>query len=119
MINHSSQSSETSQAQEEFDRFNGAEKYIVSPELRDIVNVSIALERPLLVKGEPGTGKTLLAHAIAKALEKDLIIWNIKSTSKAVDGCYTYDTVQRLNDSRFGSDERDVDRIEDYIRLGR
>src|SRR6056297_3336782 len=119
MINHSSQSSETSQAQEEFDQFDGAEKYIVSPELRDIVNVSIALQRPLLVKGEPGTGKTLLAHAIAKALDKKLLVWNIKSTTKAIDGCYTYDTVQRLNDSRFGSKERNVDRIEDYIKLGK
>ncbi len=102
-----------------FDQFNGADKYIVSPELKDIVNVSIALKRPLLVKGEPGTGKTLLAHAISQALGKKLMIWNIKSTSKAIDGCYTYDTVQRLNDSRFGSKERDVDRIEDYIRLGK
>ncbi len=102
-----------------FDQFDGAEKYIVSPELRDIVNVSIALQRPLLVKGEPGTGKTLLAHAIAKVLDKKLLVWNIKSTTKAIDGCYTYDTVQRLNDSRFGSKERNVDRIEDYIKLGK
>ncbi|MHA1775234.1 MAG: MoxR family ATPase [Promethearchaeia archaeon] len=102
-----------------FDQFHGAKKYIVSSELRDIVNVAIALQRPLLVKGEPGTGKTLLAHAIASALHKQLIVWNIKSTTKAVDGLYIYDTVQRLNDSRFGSKTRNVDNIEDYIRLGK
>jgi len=93
-------------------------KYIADPQLRNIVNVSIALARPLLVKGEPGTGKTLLAHAIATALGKRLIIWNIKSTTEAIDGCYMYDTVQRLNDSRFGCDERNVDNIHDYIMLG-
>jgi len=93
-------------------------KYIADPQLRNIVNVSIALARPLLVKGEPGTGKTLLSHAIATALGKKLIIWNIKSTTEAIDGCYMYDTVQRLNDSRFGCDERNVDNIHDYIMLG-
>jgi len=93
-------------------------QYIADPQLRNIVNVSIALERPLLVKGEPGTGKTLLSHAIAEALGKRLIIWNIKSTTEAIDGCYMYDTVQRLNDSRFGSDDRDVNYIKDYITLG-
>ena len=102
-----------------FDQFGGAKKYIVSPELKNIVNVSIALQRPLLVKGEPGTGKTLLAHAIAEALGKRLLIWNIKSTTKAIDGCYVYDTVQRLNDSRFGSQTRNVDNVEDYIKYGR
>jgi MoxR-like ATPase len=93
-------------------------KYIADPQLRNIVNVSIALGRPLLVKGEPGTGKTLLSHAIAEALGKKLIVWNIKSTTEAIDGCYMYDTVQRLNDSRFGSDERNVNNIHDYIELG-
>ena len=70
------------------------------------------------MKGEPGTGKTLLAHSISESLGKRLIIWNIKSTSKAIDGCYTYDTIQRLNDSRFGSNDRDVNKIDDYIKLG-
>ena len=102
-----------------FDQFSGASKYITSPELKSIVNVSIALQRPLLVKGEPGTGKTLLAHAISEALGKSLLVWNVKSTSKAIDGCYTYDTVQRLNDSRFGSKKRNVDNVEDYITLGK
>jgi MoxR-like ATPase len=100
----------------DFDRFIGTDKYIVSPELRDVVNVSIALARPLLVKGEPGTGKTLLAHNIARALGKELIVWNIKSTTKAKDGLYVYDTVQRLNDSRFGGS--DVSDIKNYIHLG-
>lgn len=102
-----------------FDQFHGAKKYIVSPELQNIVNVAIALQRPLLVKGEPGTGKTLLAHAIAEALNKRLIIWNIKSTTKAVDGLYHYDTVLRLNDSRFGSKTRNIEKIEDYVKIGK
>jgi MoxR-like ATPase len=106
-----------------FDQFKGSInteriRYIADPQLRNIVNVSIALQRPLLVKGEPGTGKTLLAHAIAESLGKRLIIWNIKSTTEAIDGCYMYDTVQRLNDSRFGCEDRDVDNIKDYITLG-
>ncbi len=99
-----------------FDQFDSTSSYIVSPGLRDVVNVAIALRRPLLVKGEPGTGKTLLAHNIAKALGKPLLVWNVKSTTKARDGLYVYDTVQRLNDARFGSgDVRDIKR---YIRLG-
>ncbi|NVM37780.1 MAG: MoxR family ATPase, partial [Candidatus Lokiarchaeota archaeon] len=93
-------------------------KYLADPQLRNIVNVAIALARPLLVKGEPGTGKTMLAHAIAESLDKKLIIWNIKSTTEAIDGCYMYDTVQRLNDSRFGCEDRNVDSIHDYITLG-
>ncbi|MBY9019912.1 MAG: MoxR family ATPase [Candidatus Lokiarchaeota archaeon] len=93
-------------------------KYIADPQLRNIVNVSIALARPLLVKGEPGTGKTLLSHAIAESLGKKLIVWNVKSTTEAIDGAYMYDTVQRLNDSRFGSDDRNVDNVKDYITFG-
>ncbi|HDM36844.1 MAG TPA: MoxR family ATPase [Candidatus Syntrophoarchaeum butanivorans] len=100
-----------------FNKFFGTEKYIASESLRNAVNVAIALGRPLLVKGEPGTGKTLLAHSIAKALGKRLIVWNIKSTTKAKDGLYVYDTVQRLNDSRFG--DRDISDIKQYIRLGK
>ncbi|MBD3351835.1 MAG: AAA family ATPase [Candidatus Lokiarchaeota archaeon] len=103
---------------EAFNKFHGSKDYIASPALQNIVNVSIALKRPLLVKGEPGTGKTLLAHSIAEALDKRLIVWNIKSTTKAVDGCYQYDTIQRLNDSRFGTEQRDVNNVEDYIKLG-
>jgi MoxR-like ATPase len=99
-----------------FDQFAGTDQYIVSPELRDVVNVAIALQRPLVVKGEPGTGKTLLAHHIAKALNKKLLVWNIKSTTKAKDGLYVYDTVQRLNDARFG--EGSVSDIKRYIRMG-
>jgi len=106
-----------------FNKFKGdiktdTVKYLADPQLRNIVNVSIALERPLLVKGEPGTGKTMLAHAIALNLGKKLITWNIKSTTEAIDGCYMYDTVQRLNDSRFGSEDRNVNSIKDYITFG-
>jgi MoxR-like ATPase len=96
-----------------FDQFSGSNDYIASPELRNIVNVAIALERPLLVKGEPGTGKTLLAKSISDSLNKRLIIWNVKSTSKAIEGCYIYDTIQRLNDSRFGSKTRNIEKVED------
>ena len=107
----------------DFNKFQGSintdkVRYIADPQLRSIVNVSIALGRPLLVKGEPGTGKTLLAHAIAESLGKKLLIWNVKSTTEAIDGCYMYDTVQRLNDSRFGCKDRDVDNIHDYITYG-
>jgi len=97
--------------------FKGSDEYVLSQALRDNVNVSIALGRPLIVKGEPGTGKTLLAHSIAKGLGKHLIVWNIKSTTKARDGLYVYDTVQRLNDARFG--EGDVSDIRQYIKLGK
>jgi MoxR-like ATPase len=97
--------------------YNGTDSYIVSQQLMDSVNVSIALSRPLLVKGEPGTGKTLLAHSIAEGIKKEIITWNIKSTTKAKDGLYVYDTVQRLNDSRFG--DGDVADIKKYIKMGK
>ncbi len=100
-----------------FDQFRGSSSYVTSEPLRNAVNVAIALGRPLLIRGEPGTGKTLLAHSIASGLEKELIIWNIKSTTKAQEGLYVYDTVQRLNDSRFG--DRDVSDIKHYIKLGK
>lgn len=99
-----------------FQRFSGASKYIADDELLAAVNAAVTLQRPLLVKGEPGTGKTLLAHAVAEALEMPLLSWHVKSTSKAVDGLYTYDVVQRLNDSRFG--DGDVSDIRTYIRQG-
>lgn len=99
-----------------FDQFQGTESYIASGSLRDAVNVSIALERPLLIKGEPGTGKTLLAENVARALEMPFIRWNVKSSSKAQDGLYVYDTVERLNDARFG--DKDVSDIRQYIKLG-
>ena len=100
-----------------FDRFKGSANYVTSEPLRNAVNVSIALGRPLLIRGEPGTGKTLLAHSITQGLEKKLIVWNIKSTTKAQEGLYIYDTVQRLNDSRFG--DKDVSDIKQYIKLGK
>ncbi len=96
--------------------FNGTDSYLTSADLRDTVNVSIALQKPLLIKGEPGTGKTLLAEAIAEALDTELLIWNVKSTTKAQDGLYVYDTVQRLNDSRFG--DGDISDISQYIKYG-
>ena len=98
-------------------RFTGSGDYVASKELMNAVNVAIALEKPLLIKGEPGTGKTMLAEAIADALQMKLIIWGIKSTTKAQEGLYVYDTVQRLYDSQFG--EGDVSDIKQYIKLGK
>jgi MoxR-like ATPase len=100
----------------DFYRFTGTKGYIVSRPLVEAVNCAIALERPLLVKGEPGTGKTLLAHHIAEGLGLPMEAWHIKSTSKAMEGLYVYDTLQRLNDARFG--EGDVGDIRSYIKLG-
>lgn len=99
------------------EKFKGSSDYVVADELKNAVNVSIALEKPLLIKGEPGTGKTMLAKAISDGLDKELVIWNIKSTTKAQDGLYVYDTVQRLYDSQFG--EGDVADIKKYIKLGK
>ncbi len=100
-----------------FNRFQGSADYVTSEPLRNAVNVSIVLGRPLLIRGEPGTGKTLLAYSIAGGLGKKLIRWNIKSTTKAQEGLYVYDTVQRLNDSRFG--DKNVSDIKQYIKLGK
>ena len=99
-----------------FRHFVGTQGYIASPALVDAVNCAVALERPLLIKGEPGTGKTLLAQHVAEGLGLAIEKWHIKSTTKAQEGLYVYDTVQRLNDARFG--EGDVSNIRAYIRMG-
>lgn len=98
-------------------QFTGTKTYIASKELQDAVNIAMALEKPLLIKGEPGTGKTVLAQAIAESMDKELITWSVKSTTKAQDGLYVYDVVQRLYDSQFG--ETGVDDIGKYIHLGK
>src|SRR5437762_7469297 len=100
----------------EFRKFRGTDKYLTSSALESAVNCALALERPLLVRGEPGTGKTQLAEAIASGLGLRLIHWPVKSTTRAQDGLYVYDTVQRLYDSRFG--DGDVKDIRRYIRHG-
>jgi MoxR-like ATPase len=100
-------------------QFTGASKYILDEELAKIVNITMALEMPLLLKGEPGTGKTMLAHAIAESLKMRLIVLNVKSSMKLVEALYQYDTLTRLNDSRFADSTRDVSNIEDYIKMGK
>ena len=100
-------------------KFTGASKYVLDEELAKIVNISTALEMPLLLKGEPGTGKTMLAHAIAEAFGMKLIVLNVKSSMKLIDALYQYDTLTRLNDSRFGDSKRHVSNIEEYIKMGK
>jgi MoxR-like ATPase len=97
--------------------YAGTSDYIAAPDLMETVNVAVQLSRPLLIKGEPGTGKTMLAQSIARSLGMALLVWNVKSTSKAQDGLYVYDTVQRLYDGQFG--ERDVSDIRRYIKPGK
>lgn len=97
--------------------FNGTERYVATEDLSMAVNAAVTLERPLLIKGEPGTGKTMLAEEIAESLGKPLIRWHIKSTSKAQQGLYEYDAVSRLRDSQLGDNR--VESIENYIRPGK
>ena len=96
--------------------FTGTEAYLTNPALEAAVRCALVLQKPLVVRGEPGTGKTLLAEAVAESLGLDLITWNVKSTTRAQEGLYHYDTVQRLYDSRFG--DHDVRDIREYIKLG-
>ncbi len=97
--------------------FQGSSNYVASEDLMRSMNIAMALQKPLLIKGEPGTGKTMLAEAVSQALGKKLVIWNIKSTTKAQDGLYVYDVVQRLYDSQFGNEG--VDDIQKYVKMGK
>src|SRR5437762_9666986 len=97
-------------------RFDGSESYVATDDLKLAVNAGVALERPLLVKGEPGTGKTLLAETVASALGRPLFQWHIKSTTKAQQGLYEYDAVSRLRDSQLGDGR--VGDIANYIKAG-
>jgi len=99
--------------------FTGSAKYVLDQELAKIVNISMVLEMPLLLKGEPGTGKTMLAHAIAETLRMQLITLNVKSSMKLIEALYQYDTLTRLNDSRFGDSNRNVSNINEYIKMGK
>ena len=98
-------------------RFEGTDRYIATADLKVAVNAAVALERPLLIKGEPGTGKTVLAYEIAKAFDAPLITWHVKSTTKAHNGLYEYDAVRRLRDSQLG-DER-VHDVRNYLKKGK
>ena len=98
-------------------KFNGTDSYVATDDLMIAVNAAITLQRPLLVKGEPGKGKTVLAHEVAKALERPLIEWHIKSTTKAAQGLYEYDAVSRLRDSQLGDEK--VKDISNYIVRGK
>ena len=99
--------------------FEGSSNYVLDEELAKIVNISMTLEMPLLLKGEPGTGKTMLAHAVSESLGMQLIVLNVKSSMKLVEALYQYDTLTRLNDSRFGDSDRNVANIGDYIKMGK
>ena len=98
-------------------QFTGTERYVATSDLQMAVNAAVTLERPLLIKGEPGTGKTMLAEEVASALGMPLIAWHVKSTTKAQQGLYDYDAVSRLRDSQLGND--DVHDINNYIRKGK
>lgn len=98
-------------------KFNSTERYVATDELRMAVDAAVTLQRPLLIKGEPGTGKTMLAEEVAESLGKPLIQWHIKSTTKAQQGLYEYDAVSRLRDSQLGND--DVHDINNYIKQGK
>ncbi|WP_332677071.1 AAA family ATPase [Brevundimonas sp.] len=99
------------------DRFEGTSNYIATDDLKIAVNAAVALERPLLIKGEPGTGKTVLAYEIARALNAPLITWHVKSTTKAHNGLYEYDAVSRLRDSQLG--EERVHDVRNYLKPGK